>query len=172
CVDPESDCSLKCARACARCIEAGYWAIGSAHEAVQHDARVQVGSCDCPRVVDAKAVRSLKRGPVPSPAERRNPGQHTCARSVEGGYCAIGSTHEAVSDTTCILVGPRDHSRRVDANGDGSLTCTRTCARSVEGGYRSIGSAHEAVVSTVVRIDVCPSDIPSRIDGDGFGSRC
>ena len=94
---------------------------------------------------------------------------HAGARSVEFGYRATGSAHEAVIHIVRVRVVSRDSARRVDADGEGSLSVARACARSVEVGYGAIGSAHEAV-SHIAGNTVYSRDSPRRVDAGGEGS--
>ena len=107
-------------------------ALGRPHEAVIHITRVQVGSRDIARGVDAEGDGSLSCG-------------RACARSLEVGYLPIGSAHKAVKHVAAVHIESRDILRGVDAEAGGSRIRARACARNVEGGYRASCRTHEAV---------------------------
>ena len=70
-------------------------ALGRPHEAVIHVTRVQVGSRDIARGVDAEGDGSLSCG-------------RACARSLEVGYLPIGSAHKAVCSAIGVEVDTRN----------------------------------------------------------------
>jgi hypothetical protein len=114
--------TLKLACACARSFESGYCAIGSAHEAEKHTARLRVGSRDIAGRVSAERTGYL-----------------SLAMSFEGSYFAIGSSHEAAKQR-CRVVGSCNVPRSVDADRKGSLMRPCACTRSFEGFYLPLAS--------------------------------
>jgi hypothetical protein len=110
--------------------------LAAAQEAVLRGTRVKVVPTDISRGVDAVGDSALG-----------------CARRIESGYSAVGSSHEAVADKVRVLVVPRDRSGRVDAGGESALGCTL----SIEGGYVAFGISHEAV-EDIARTPVVPRD--------------
>src|ERR1035437_10027391 len=120
-----------------------------AHEAVIHITRVQVGSRDIARGVDAEGDGSRIRA-------------RACARSLERGYRASCRAHEAVKHIAAVQIASHYILRGVDAEGGGSRICARACARSLERGYRASRRAHEAV-KQIARVTVQSRDSPCRV---------
>src|SRR5271156_696885 len=104
--------------------------------AVQYTARVDVISCDRPRVVDDRRLGALTAA-------------CTRARNVVGFDLAVASAHEAVIHIVRILVLSRDHPCVVDGPRRGALTAGLPCARRIELGNLAVRIADEAVIRGV-----------------------
>jgi len=78
------------------------------HEAAIHITRVQVGSRDIARGVDAEGDGSCIRA-------------RACARSLERGYRASCRAHEAVKQIARVTIQSRDIPRRINAGRQPSL---------------------------------------------------
>src|ERR1700734_2804771 len=85
------------------------------HKSVIHITRVQVGSRNIARSVDAEGDGSLSRA-------------RASARSLEVDYLAVGSAHKAVEHIAAVQIGSRYVLRGVDAEAGGSHRRARGCA--------------------------------------------
>ncbi len=157
-IDTSGERALERTRARARNVEHGDNAVGRAHEAVKHIARIPGGSRNRPLRVDA-----VLDG-------RKSALERTCARagSIERGDGAVWSANEAVLHGVIVKVPPCNRPRRVNVLSGSAIV--RACARagSIERSDGTVGSAHEAV-QRIVRVKVRSRNRPRRIDAESGG---
>src|SRR5208283_4191621 len=165
-VDASGDSSERArARAsCPRNVELADRTVGGAHEAVIGKLRVRPAAGDHSARVDADGHRSLKFKSLNL--------SRVCAStgSVDNSERVIGETYEAMAHVIGIPVVSRNGSRRVNAEGLGTLSVAGACARSVESADRAVGGSHEAVIHQA-RVSVHSRDRPRRVYARWDGSR-
>ena len=140
-------------------LEGAHFAVGIAHEAVIHVARVNVESGARPKIGEAR--EELGEGALA--------GAYARARSVKRGESAVGIEQEALGHIACVNVVSGDHAEVVDVPGYRALVGACSRKRSVERRDGSVGNAQETV-NHVVHIVVPSYDRPLLVDGDNKGT--
>ena len=146
----------------ARSVERGKRAVGSAHEAMTHIARVDVVSRDRPLRIDVEA-EDRGKGTLAVTCPR--------ARNIERGERAARSPQEAMTHVAVVSVVSRDGACRVNATvAEGALR-KRSCActRSIKHSETAVSSA-QVGVSQVRRVSVPSRDHPRRVLAVGAGA--